>query len=265
MKTTKHEAPVAWQELLKQAVNVPGRAAECYRAFHNYSFGNQLLVAWQCMARGIELGPIATFKKWKSLGRFVQKGQRALILCVPVMKTIEEEGEKKQILCGFTYQKKWFTVSQTDGDDVEFEDVPGFDPEKAMAELKIEKVPFTMVNGNCQGYATKGRKLAINPVAQHPLRTLLHEMAHITLGHTSDGDVTDGEKLEYNLCELEAEAVAYLLCDTFGLPGAEESRDYIQHWYKSNEVPEKQAHRIFNAASKILEAGKVEATTTVAS
>ena len=51
---------------------------------HGYSLGNQLLAYSQCVARDIPVGPIATFKKWKDLGRSVSKGQKAIALVMPV-------------------------------------------------------------------------------------------------------------------------------------------------------------------------------------
>lgn len=255
---SKHEAPTGWSTLLNEAVTKPGHAAECYRAFHNYSFGNQALAAFQCQLREIPIGPIATFKAWKAKDRMVMKGQRALILCVPVMVTREDDdGDKYQVCVGFTYKAMWFAVSQTDGPDCEPDPVPGWDMEQALRNLKVERINFGVVNGNVQGYAHK-RTVALNPVAQHPMRTMVHEVAHVVLGHTDDETTVDEGRVPYNVGELEAEAVAYLVCDVFGLDGAAESRGYIQHWYKENTVDDETANRIYIAANKILNAGKEE-------
>jgi hypothetical protein len=63
--------------------------------------------------------------------------------------------------------------------------------------------------------------------------------------------------LSRNIREVEAESVALICCEALGLPGAEFSRGYIQHW--GSEIPEKSARRIFTAADKILKAGRVHA------
>ena len=55
--------------------------------------------------------------------------------------------------------------------------------------LSIEQLTFTETNGNVQGYARK-RQVAINPVAQLPIKTLFHEAAHVMLGHTAETDVS---------------------------------------------------------------------------
>jgi hypothetical protein len=110
-----------------------------------------------------------------------------------------------------------------------------------------------MLNGNCQGNA-KGRQIAINPLAQMPAKTTLHELAHIELGHTSEA-VHDSEILPRSLKEVEAESVALLCLESLGMDGAEFCRGYIQNWLAGAEIPERSAQRIFSAADKILKAG----------
>ena len=75
---------VSWAALLQEAVSKPGYIHEAYSRFHNYSLGNQLLALFQCLVRGIQAGPLATFPRWKELGRHVKKGEKALTLCMPL-------------------------------------------------------------------------------------------------------------------------------------------------------------------------------------
>ena len=82
----------AFADLLRQAVEEPGIISKAYSQFHNYSFGNQLLAWVQCLQREITPGPIATFQRWKELGRHVKKGEKALMLCMPV--TVKRKGER---------------------------------------------------------------------------------------------------------------------------------------------------------------------------
>lgn len=251
---TKHTAPATWATLLENALLDPGRLASCYKAFHQYSIGNQLLAMYQCDARDLPIGPMATYKAWKAKGRQVQKGQKSLVLCVPVMvtRTDKETDEKYQVLVGFTYKAQWFTLAQTDGPDATLPTVPEWDWDKACKALKITRVPFEYPDGNSQGYSTGDGSVALNPVASHPARTMLHEMAHAIL-HPK-GNTTDTATRE-----LEAEAVAYLLSATFGLDGMEDSRGYMQSWYgKGKVVPNEVANRIFTTAQKILKAGTQE-------
>ena len=103
------------------------------------------------------------------------------------------------------------------------------------------------------GYA-KGRRIAINPVAQMTAKTTFRELAHIELGHTSEA-VHDSESLPRNLREVEAESVALLCLESLGMDGAEYCRGYIQNWLAGSEIPERSAQRIFATADKILKAG----------
>ena len=82
--TVPSSNPAAFAELLARAVSEPGVVSDAYRQFHNYSIGNQLLAWSQCLGRGIQLGPMATFPKWKEFGRYVRKGEKAITLCQPV-------------------------------------------------------------------------------------------------------------------------------------------------------------------------------------
>jgi len=144
--------------------------------------------------------------------------------------------------------------------------VPEWDARRALHTLSIEQVPFTETNGNVQGYARK-RQVAINPVAQLPMKTLFHETAHVMLGHTSETDFTDIERTPRNLREVEAEAVALLCCEALNLEGADYCRGYIQNWlcpsigYRGDAIPEKSAQKVFHAADQILKAGRLRSET----
>ncbi len=260
-----------WSALLVEAVNKPGMIMEAYSAFHHYSIGNQLLALVQCHMRGLQPGPINTFPKWKELGRIVKRGERALILCMPITRKCrdeeaqESEGEKgERTFTSFMHKARWFVISQTVGDEFTPPRLPEWEAERALAALDIEQIAFTDTDGNCQGYARK-RQIAINPVAQLPHKTLFHEAAHVILGHTSEADFTDTERTPKNLREVEAEAVALLCCEALNLEGANFCRGYIQNWlcpaigYDADAIPEKSAQKIFRAADQILRAGRLQA------
>ena len=53
-----------WGELLRDAVEKPGRMLEAYTAFHNFSFGNALLALEQCIKRNLQPGPLNTYRGW---------------------------------------------------------------------------------------------------------------------------------------------------------------------------------------------------------
>lgn len=252
---------IQFSDLLKQAVSEPGILSNAYKAFHNYSIGNQLAAITQCMSRGINPAPISTYKGWVEKGRNVKKGEKAIALCMPV--TCKGEKENKQTgqaeefsFSRFIWRNNWFVLTQTDGVDyVNEEKTPSWLAETALSTLDITQTAFTQINGNCQGYAS-GRTIAINPIAVYPHKTRFHEIAHIVLGHTVEHTMTDSETTPRDIREVEAESVAYILCSILGLSGLEESRGYIQHWLDSAEVTEKSAQKIFSTADKILKAGQ---------
>ena len=262
-----------WSALLVEAVNKPGLIMDAYSAFHNYSIGNQILAIVQCQSRGLEPGPINTFPGWQALGRNVKRGERALTLCMPITRkvrneeTSEAEGNNEErTFTSFVYKPRWFVVSQTVGDELTPPRLPEWDAKRALETLNIEQITFTETNGNVQGYARK-RQVAINPVAQLPIKTLLHELAHVLLGHTAEADFTDTERTPKSLREVEAEAVALLCCEALRLEGADYCRGYIQNWlcpsigYRGDAIPEKSAQKIFHVADQILKAGSLKHET----
>src|SRR5438093_446391 len=93
-----------------------------------------------------------------------------------------------------------------------------------------------MLDGNAQGYAQPGRKLAVSPVAPLPHKTLFHELGHVILGHCEEKDFSESKITPRDVREVEAEAIALLCCESLGLPGAEFSRGYIQEWGKGQAI-----------------------------
>jgi hypothetical protein len=268
--------PAAFADLLQKALTEPGIISRAYSAFHGYSIGNQILALIQCAERGIAPGPIATFIGWKEKGRYVRKGEKAIVLCMPVTckrkgnegqvsgTDRSEAGTKPEIFTRFVYRPNWFVLSQTEGQAVEHLPIPDWDQAQALACLDIVEEPFSMTDGNCQGYARQ-RTIAVSPVAELPYKTRFHEIAHVILGHTSESDagLADSDLTPRSLREVEAEAVALVCLEALGLPGAAHCRGYIQHWNherRGEPVPERSAQRIFKAADQILKAGLFEST-----
>ena len=242
--------------LLQTAVTDPGTISRAYQSFHNYSLGNQLLAWAQCLERGITPGPLATYPRWKELGRQVRKGQKALTLCMPVTKKRKTDDGDDEPFTWFMYTKRWFVFSQTDGDPLPEAEIPAWDLNAALVALNVESVPFDLMEGNVMGFARK-RTIAINPVNPQPHKTRFHELAHVLLGHTAEGVQADSEITPRNLRECEAESVALLCCAALDLPGVDECRGYIQSWWK-NDIPERSAQCVLKVADQILKAGTDE-------
>lgn len=251
--TTRH----TFANLLDSAVSQPGIISTAYSQFHNYSIGNQLLALAQCAERGIEPGPIATFQRWKELGRHVKKGEKALTLCRPVTvtRTTDDDTEAPSVTTCFVYKAAWFVLGQTDGKPLSWAGTPTWDRQTALSALGVSEVPFDLTNGNVMGFA-RGRAIAVSPLNPLPLKTTFHELAHVLLGHTGEGDQNDDDQTPRSLREVEAEAVALLCCAALDLPGAEQCRGYIQAWWGAgNPIPEKSAQRVLRVADQILKAG----------
>ncbi len=253
-------SPVSFAQMLSDVVHTPGIISAAYRAFHGYSVGNMIAAASQMAARQIPIGPIASFMAWKDKGRSVRKGEKAIYLCMPItckgVKTNDDGSEEGYTFARFAWRPNWFALAQTDGAEYQAEPVSvDWCAAAALQALQITEVPFEHMNGNVQGYAY-ARNIAVSPVAALPHKTRFHELAHVVLGHTAEGSMDDDETTPRNIREVEAESVAFILCQLLDLPGAAESRGYVQSWLQGQEVTEKSAQRIYKAADQILKAGK---------
>jgi len=267
-KTTRPD----WGKLFNSILTEPGRLGEYYRLFHRYSLGNQALAIGQMVARDIQVGPISSFNGWKKVGRKVKKGEKALALWMPVVKTEKvenDDGTEDDVTKRFFVMKNnWFALAQTEPIDPEntgtvpMPETPEWDRATALANLGITEVPFDHVDGNCQGFARPNKgEIAINPLAALPWKTTFHELAHCLL-HSKQAEAAfiDTGNIDVGIEEAEAESVAFLCCATLGLPGLEEARGYVREWLgssaKAEEFVKKSAAKVFSAADKILKAGK---------
>ncbi len=149
-----------WSALLVEAVNKPGLIMKAYSNFHSYSLGNQLLALVQCQMRGLQPGPINTFPKWQELGRHVKRGERALMLCMPITckrrdETADEGPDDERTFTSFVYKARWFVLTQTEGEDLQPQVTPAWDAKQALTALAIDLIPFDSTDGNCQGVVSR--------------------------------------------------------------------------------------------------------------
>jgi len=103
--------------LLTQALSEPGIVSAAYGRFHRFSIGNQILAAIQLQERDLPMAPIASFLRWKELGRSVTKGQKALSLWMPItVKRRDSESddgsieESSRLLTLFRLAPRWFSL-----------------------------------------------------------------------------------------------------------------------------------------------------------
>ena len=101
--------------------------------FHQYSFGNWLLLAAQADSRGTTVTRPAGYRAWQRLGRNVKKGERGYQILAPMIRRTKRDSDDERdgvIVTGFRVVTV-FDVSQTDGDalpDVGPRHLEGFDP-----------------------------------------------------------------------------------------------------------------------------------------
>lgn len=260
---------VDYTDLVKSALNDKGSISKCYTLFRDYSLLNTYYVARQQLKRFGEVNPIKGFRAWNDLNRKVKKGEKALEVLFPVFGSFpkrDENGEEmkdasgKKIMIkyvkGFVPKHIHFAYNQTEimdkakADKIKEMNKPiEFDLCKVVNALGIELIKYDMLDGNCQGYARPDKKqLAINPVAEDPTKTAVHEIAHILLEHHK-GDLDRATK------EVQAELVTYMVMSMLGASdlSLEHSRGYIQHWLQDNELTQDVSKKAMNIASRILE------------
>jgi len=190
--------------------------------FHQYSAGN----IWLIMLAKPDATYVAGFHKWKSMGRWVQKGERGIPILAPVLVKDEnnEDGIDTKRLVGFKTVYV-FDVSQTEGEPLP--PIPDWkSPEKNLelnkrlikfAEIKGIKVSFKKLPGDIQG-VSKGNEIEVATSAG--TKTLVHEIAHELMHQGNDMFLDKANR------ELEAESVAFVVCKHFGI-GNLNSPNYI--------------------------------------
>ena len=206
---------------------------------------------------------MATYPRWRELGRQVKKGEKAVTLCMPIMikrkgaaaDAADADPDAPEAFTTFVYKPRWFVLSQTDGDPLPEPEIPSWDRDTALEALDVREIPFDHVDGNCLGFARE-RSIAVSSINPLPHKTRFHELAHVLLGHTTEGEQADSEITPRTLRECEAESVALLCCAALDLPGVAECRGYIQRWWgEGHAIPERSAQRILKTADQILKAG----------
>ena len=205
-------------------------------------------------------GPMATFPKWKELGRYVRKGEKAITLCQPVTVTrtrpvdVDAETTEPGVFTRFVYRPHWFVLAQTDGAEIPAGADADVGRRARVVRLDVTEVPSTRPTAT-SWVRPRAVDRDQSRSTRMPHKTRFHELAHVLLGHTSEGPHADGDITPRNLRECEAEAVALLCLAALDLPGIEQCRGYIQHWWGAGPIPERSAQRILKVADQILKAG----------
>lgn len=275
-KVTRTEKLRAAHEKLQQAVAEIAsgddwkRMLQVVSQFHRYSFNNHLMIFLQRPDATV----VAGFNRWKSLGRFVKKGEKGIAIFAPCKyktKIEDANGEEKnvQLIRGFRLVHV-FDISQTEGEDLPDLDavrpklLDGDAPEGIWDALvgHADSVGFEVVRdrkGSENGYCDfLNKKIAVRPDASSAqgVKTLVHELGHALLH--SEGPIKSRE-----IAEVEVESVAYIVCNALGLETGAYSFPYITRWAEGNiELLKQTAQRVTECASGIvmrLERGELRA------
>lgn len=243
------------RESLEALLTLEGSSQGTYSRFYRYSLGNLAFLAMQnCPPE-----PVATFNKWKDLGRHVQKGEKAYSILRPInvkVETPDNSDEQFKMIRRYKIVRALFAVSQTAGQDLPPYEPPHWSKDRALKELDIEEGPFDCFDGNIQGFS-HDRIVAVSPVAAYPFKTLIHEVGHVSLGHTTES--THEEYLAHRgHFEFEAESAAHLVLTELGATdhfNQAESRLYVQSWLRDEKPTEASMNKVIKTSDTIIRAG----------
>lgn len=240
------------------------RYLEMLSRFHHYSAGNCFLIA----AQRPDATHVAGFQRWKRLGRHVKQGEKGILILAPIVRTcpaaddsqdsdITELNERPIARSVRGFRAAYvFDVAQTEGQELpEFSRITGDPGEKlsrlidAVRSRGIELV-YQEFLGGADG-VSYGGKIAIrhgmSPVEEFAV--LVHELGHELLHRTERRKETTRK-----IRELEAEAVAFVVCKAAGLDAINRSADYIQLYSGDKELLMQSLDSIQKTAAEIIAA-----------
>jgi hypothetical protein len=238
-------------EVLTQYLSAMGR-------FHSYSFGNIMLIARQKP----DATNVAGLRTWNSLGRFVKRGEKGILILAPMIgrkkaenaaEPTEDARQSNAQLYGFRAVYV-FDISQTEG-----KDLPTLTEVQGDASGYRERlVNFVESQGIALNYSDKiapakglshGGRITLLSGMQpaDEFSTLAHEIAHEML-HRGDRRTLTTKQVR----ETEAEAVAFVVSQSIGLDTGSSSADYIQIWHGDANLLRESLEAVQQTAAVIL-------------
>ena len=233
--------------------------------FHNYSFNNTLLIAMQKPDATL----VAGYKAWqKNFERHVNKGEKAIRILAPAPYKIKEERDKidpvtqellldkdgnpqkeeVEITIPAFRAVSVFDLSQTDGKPIPeltakelLSDVEGYqDMIRAVEAISPVPIELEEIAGDSKGYYDReAKRIAVqeNMSESQTLKTMIHEVAHSKL-HSKEVGQDEQMRKDRNTKEVEAESVAYTVCQHFGIDTSDYSFGYIAGWSSGRDTKE---------------------------
>ena len=254
-KLEKGVKDVFQSDKYKQFLNVMAK-------FPRYSVNNTMLI----MMQRPDAQLCQSFTGWKQMGRYVKKGEKGISILAPAPYKIEREQtklddkgrpvydadgepvkEKVEVTIRAFKVVKTFDLAQTDG-----KELPTIGPNElvgsidgypkllqALQEISPVPVSFELIDGGAKGYYNLENKSIVIQDGMsevQTIKTLLHEMAHQKL-HDKD-TVPEAKDITRNGKEVEAESVAYVVCQHYGINTSDYSFSYVAGWSEGKETPE---------------------------
>lgn len=252
--------------------------------FHNYSINNSLLIAFQKPDASL----VAGFTAWqKQFERNVKKGEKGIKIIAPAPFKVKQEKEKldpatRQPVIGRDGKPVMeeqevtipaykvvsvFDVSQTEGKElsnISVDSLTGNVEHFKEVLAALEKtspvaISFEDIAGGAHGYySLKDKRIAIQEGMSQlqTLKTAIHEIAHAKL-HDIDLNAPKEEREnrpDQRTREVQAESVAYTVCQHYGLDTSDYSFGYVAGWSSGREMAELKAslETIRTAAAEII-------------
>ena len=254
-KLEKGVKDVFQSDKYKQFLNVMAK-------FPRYSVNNTMLI----MMQRPDAQLCQSFTGWKQMGRYVKKGEKGISILAPAPYKIEREQtklddkgrpvydadgepvkEKVEVTIRAFKVVKTFDLAQTDG-----KELPTIGPNElvgsidgypkllqALQEISPVPVSFELIDGGAKGYYNLENKSIVIQDGMsevQTIKTLLHEMAHQKL-HDKD-TVPEAKDITRNGKEVEAESIAYVVCQHYGINTSDYSFSYVAGWSEGKETPE---------------------------
>lgn len=245
----------------------------------SYSINNLILIAMQTNGKA---SMCQSFTGWKQMGRYVKQGEKGIKILAPTPYTIQKEidkldlsgkpildadgepvKEKKDITFNAFKVVSTFDVSQTDGKEIPsmgvnelVGNIEGYSSiMKALEAVCPVPISFENIEGDAKGYYHRAEnRIAIQDGMSEvqTVKTTIHEMVHQKLHAAIAADIV--ERQSRNSKEVEAESVAYVICQHYGINTSDYSFGYVAGWSEGKEIPELKAslNTIREAASEMI-------------
>jgi antirestriction protein ArdC len=235
------------------------------RSFHSYSLNNLLLI----LAQNPDATMVAGFRQWQTKGRQVRKGETSIkIFGYRTKKTTttdeENSTDQEELTVHYFPVLSVFDITQTDPIDgaaaaVEnpVHQLTGDHDHAVLQPLTahLEGNGWTVTHetlAQANGYTNAERHTIVlrrNLAPEQAAKTLIHEAAHIHLGHTEN---LNEYRQHRGRMEVEAESVAYIVAGLRGFDTSDYSIGYITGWANQDaNLIRETASRVLNATQAI--------------